>query len=119
MDLFVVLLSILLFCASHIKQFDAANDVVFELHRRSMNFTVLKKNDHYFSNLFDVRIPTRIYIHGRAAKGTINKYRQVLPKADDSNVIIVCWTNGSNAINYLDGQVLVDDVSGKMSISSY
>lgn len=118
MDSFVVYFSIFLFCASHIKPFDAADDVVFELHRRSTNSTVLKKNDHYFSKSFDVRLPTRIYIHGRAAKATIDKFRQVLPKADDSNVIIVRWTNGSNAINYLDGKVLVDDVSGQMSISS-
>lgn len=114
MNSIVLHFTILLFCVSYIKPLKAANDVIFELYRGLKNSAVLKKSDSFYSDLFDIQSPTHIYVHGRAAKATIEKYRKLLSKPDDSNVIIVRWNNGSDAINYLNGKVLVDDVSDKI-----
>lgn len=114
MNSIVLHFTILLFCVSYIKPLKAANDVIFELYRGLKNSAVLKKSDSFYSDLFDIQSPTQIYVHGRAAKATIEKYRKLLSNPDDSNVIIVRWNNGSDAINYLNGKVLVDDVSDKI-----
>lgn len=105
-------LSILFFIASHIQSFEANNSVVLELHRRSVSVTNITEYDS-MSLLpnYDPNRKTRIYLHGRASKSTIVNYRKSLLEADDSNVIIVHWRNGANAIYYSGSKIPTEDVS--------
>lgn len=94
-----------LFCCTCIHgAFDANKLVIFKLFKRNeTDFVALNRNDSrlFFTDAFDPKLPTRIYIHGFLGMDeTIEGYRQAFSNVGDFNFIACDWSRGAYTANY-------------------
>lgn len=116
MNLTALQIFIFLFCICRIEAFNLYESTRFRLYKRDVltTYTLFNKNtsESVKNELFDPKIPTKIFIHGFLAKEeTIETYQQNFRKLGDFNFIAIDWTEGASTLNYVIAKTRIELVN--------